>query len=636
MNFSVVAFAKARNFPVCSFAEANKSVAFGPHCRLAGLALLWLMPCLALALDAVPTQPAPTQPVPAAGAEATAAPDAAAPKRPNRVFTKILGIEDKAMRLNALRAIELRALKRKEAATEAQIRRLFRRAPKQIATSLEPYGYYQAGVKSSLALQGDKYLANFTVDVGPRTVLEAVNFKLDGPAELDERVNRAWRKIALKVGEPLDHTRYEAAKSEVQRALLQRGYLDAELTEHRIDVTRADAKAQVFLTWSTGVRYAMGKTTFSGGQFSPEFLSRYVAYEENDLYTQARLLNLQQRLVDADYFSVVEIAPETEEAANGIVPISVLLVPAKRSIYTYGVSVGTDSGAGVKGGLERRWVNSAGHKFRSGAEASQRLKALAVSYEIPLPDKARTSYAVNVSYRDEETDTSRAKLTKLGLARSREWKGWQQTYALQWLRGNFTVGGEQGQSTLLYPELILYKRDADDLLYPRQGYALTVNARAGAKGLLSDTSFANASIEGRYIRALGENSRFLAHGAFGALYAQRFDDLPPELRFFTGGDRSVRGYRYQTLGPLNAGGKVRGGKYLAVVSGEYEYSFSDTWGAATFIDLGNAFDASGNQLKKSVGAGMRWRSPVGVVRLDLAYAIDEQRLRPHLVIGPDL
>jgi translocation and assembly module TamA len=578
-------------------------------------------------------------------------------KRTNRVFTTVSGIDDRAIRVNALSAIELRGLKRKQSASEAQIRRLYKRAPKQIMVALEPFGYYQAKITPTLALVGEKFLANFAVDLGPRTRIKSVNFKLDGPAELDLSVTKAWRKIALKAGDPLDHTRYEAAKNEVQRVLLQRGYLDAELIDHRIDVSRTNATASVFLTWKTGVRYALGETKFSGGQFSDEFLARYVSYDVGDLYTQTRLLNLQQRLVDADYFSVVEISPETDAAANGIVPISVELVPAKRSIYTYGVSFGTDSGAGVKGGLERRWVNDRGHKFRSGAEVSQRLKVLAASYEIPLPDKARTTYALNLSYRDQQTDTSRAKLTKLGIARSREWKGWQQTYALSWLRGDFEIGGELGASTLLYPEIILYKREADDLLYPREGYAATINARAGAKGVLSDTSFANASIDARYIHSLADNQRLLARGTLGAVYAQDFNALPPELRFFAGGDRSIRGYNYQELGPLNGLNKVRGGKYLAVLSGEYEYAFNDTWALAGFADVGNAFDSSAvsasgdsssgagggsintnSSIKKSVGAGLRWRSPVGIVRIDFAFAIDEPAspLKLHLVIGPDL
>jgi translocation and assembly module TamA len=556
--------------------------------------------------------------------------------RVNRVFTKINGIDDRTIRVAALKGIELRGLKRKANATDAQIRRLFKRAPKQIAVGLEPFGYYQPTIKESLTLNGDRYNAFFDVDLGKRTQISAVNFKIEGPAEMDERVNKAWRKIALKVGEPLDHARYEAAKNEIQRALLSRGYLDYELLEHRIDVSRQNAKAEVFLKWQSGVRYALGETRFNGAQFDQAFLSRYLTYEPGDLYTQSRLLTLQQRLVDADYFSVVEIAPEMEEAKEGTVPISIDLVPAKRSIYTYGVSFGTDSGAGVRAGLERRWVNQRGHKLRTGAEASQRLKTAVASYDIPLPDRARTTYSINAAYRDQETDTTRSKLSRLGIARSREWKEWQQTYALSWLSGDFEVGKTPGSSTLLYPELILYKRKADDFLYPREGYALTINARAGSDSILSDTSFFNASIEAKYITSLNDQTRLLGRVSLGALYAGEFDKLPPELRFFAGGDRSIRGYGYQELGPLDAASQVRGGKYLAVVSGEYEHSFNDTWGMAAFGDVGNAFDSGGSNVKPSVGAGLRWRSPVGLVRVDVAYALDEKEFRPHLIIGPDL
>ena len=558
--------------------------------------------------------------------------------RVNRVFTTVDGIADRDIRLIVLKAIELRALKRDSKATEAQLRRLHRRAPKQISNSLEPLGYYQVQVKSSFEWQVDKYRAVYTVDLGPQTKINLVDYSIDGPAATDKTVASAWRRVALAKGEYFDHARYENAKAEIQRTLQQRGYLDAELTERRVEIKRAESLADIYLKWNGGVRYRYGPTRFEGGQFDQAFMERYLTYAQGDQYTQTKLLSMQQRMVDADYFSVIEIAPELEESKEGVVPISVQLVPAKQSIYTYGLSFGTDSGAGVRAGLDRRWVNSRGHKLRSGAEFSQRRKSLAISYDMPRADKFRTTYGLNLSYLDEETDTSRSKLARLSAGLAREKNDWRQSLALQWLSGDFEVGGQDGSSTLFYPELILYKRQADDVLYPREGYAITISARAGAEALLSDTSFANANVEARYIHSLSEQTRLLARTSFGAVYAGDFDALPPELRFFAGGDRSLRGYGYQELGPVNDAGLVSGGKYLAVISGEYEYALNETWAVAGFADVGNAFDAQNSDLKTGIGAGLRWRSPVGVVRIDVAAAIDEvgTPLRLHLIIGPDL
>ena len=590
-----------------------------------------------------PTQalPAPAGATPAKTSEVSegvAATTAAASNRVNRVFTTVEGIADRDIRLNVLKAIELRALKRNAQATDAQLRRLYRRAPKQIRTSLEPLGYYQVKVKSSFALQDGKYRAVFTVDLGPKTKINLVEYSIEGEAASDKTVASAWKRVALVKGQGFDHARYENAKAEIQRTLQQRGYLDAELLERRVEVKRAQSLADIYLKWNGGVRYRYGATIFEGGQFSDAFMQRYLTYEQDDLYSQSKLLSLQQRLVDADYFSVIEIAPELEQSKEGVVPISVQLVPAKQSIYTYGLSFGTDSGAGVRAGLDRRWVNASGHKLRSAAEFSQRRKSLAIGYDIPRVDKYRTLYGLNLSYLDQETDTSRSKLARLSAGVSREKNDWRQSLALQWLSGDFEVGGENGSSTLFYPELILYKRQADDLLYPREGYAITFSARAGAEALLSDTSFANANVEARYIHSLSEKQRLLARTSFGAVYAQNFDALPPELRFFAGGDRSLRGYGYQELGPINDAGLVSGGKYLAVISGEYEYALNETWAVAGFADVGNAFDARSSDIKTGLGAGLRWRSPVGVVRIDLASAIDEDGspLRLHLIIGPDL
>jgi translocation and assembly module TamA len=122
------------------------------------------------------------------------------------------------------------------------------------------------------------------------------------------------------------------------------------------------------------------------------------------------------------------------------------------------------------------------------------------------------------------------------------------------------------------------------------------------------------------------------------LWTDDFDSMPPNLRFFAGGDRSLRGFGFQELGPLNSIGEVNGGRYLAVGSLEYERHLFGDFGLAGFVDAGNAFDAGDFEVAAGVGLGLRWRSPVGLVRVDLAAPVagDGDGLRLHLVIGPEI
>jgi translocation and assembly module TamA len=162
--------------------------------------------------------------------------------------------------------------------------------------------------------------------------------------------------------------------------------------------------------------------------------------------------------------------------------------------------------------------------------------------------------------------------------------------------------------------------------------------RFAAESLLSDTSFAQLRAEAKWIRPVAENGRFIARAAIGAMTVNDFDALPPELRFFAGGDRSVRGFDYQAIGETDEEGDVIGGEFLTVASAEYEHYFLENWGAAVFVDGGDAYTTEFNP-NIGAGLGLRWRSPVGLVRLDVAVPVVsdlEDGVRFHILIGPDL
>ena len=523
--------------------------------------------------------------------------------------------------------------------TAAQIRRLFNAAEKEIGAALEPYGYYNTHVGSTLQTTDKGLNALFRVTLGEPVKVKAQSVVVNGDGAQIRQVERAVRRFKPAPGEQLDHGVYEASKSAVETALLNAGYLRLKATKHQVQVTRKENTADIDVAWESGPRMRFGEVHFSEAQFPPEFLERYIPWEPHDFYSPEQLLALQQRLVDADYFATVAVQPDLSHTDSTDVPINVALSPAKRTIYTAKAYVSTDTGPGVGVGMQRRWINRKGHKFGADIDYAQRQQAITTNYLIPLPGPNDKSFNFGITYRDIDTDTSQSRTERVAANESRKWHGFTRTLGLQYLAGTFEIADENAYSKLFFAEGTLTRKQANDFFFPRRGYSLAFAVRAAPRGLLSDTSFTQGTVDAKYIRPLGRRQRLIMRTSLGAMAVQDFNQLPPELRFFAGGDRSIRGFDYQQLGTTNDAGKVIGGTYLTVGSVEVEHYFLQKWGGAVFVDGGDAFRRGEFDLNIGAGVGVRWRSPVGVVRVDVAKPVKSdlaQSIRLHISIGPDL
>lgn len=563
---------------------------------------------------------------------------ACVPAHAERVSVAVEGVEGDV--LESVRAsIELHQYEDREV-SPVEVRRLFERADEQIRQSLEPFGYYDADVDSKLERpEPGKYHASFRIKPGEPVIVRKERVVVSGDAAQLESVKVALGHFQPKVGERLDHGAYERSKQEIQTALANEGFIASNTVKHRVEVVRAANSAEIDLEWDTGARHRLGPVKFSDVQFPDKFLQRYTPWREGEYYSTEKLLNFQQALVDADYFSAVAVTPDLEHVQDALVPVDVMLVPAKRNVYTASVYVSTDSGPGTRLGYERRWLNDSGHKLSSDIAYSTRLQEYGVQYRIPDPGIPNRNFTFAVGYRDEETDTSTSRMARAGATEVTDrWKGFQRTIGLQYLNGDFEIADEQRSTSLLYAEGLLTRKKSNDLYFPLSGYSLLYGVRLAAESLLSDTSLAQVRAEAKWLRQAGDDGRVILRAAAGGMIAGNFDALPPELRFFAGGDRSIRGFDYQQIGDVDAKGQVIGGKYETIASAEYEHYFLPKWGAAVFVDAGDAFT---QQFDMNVGAGIgvRWKSPVGLVRLDIARPVVsdfDHSWRIHLVIGPDL
>ncbi len=520
-----------------------------------------------------------------------------------------------------------------------RVRRRFRRVEQELRPALRAFGYYHAEVSKTLTRDEDCWQVKLVLTLGPPVRVRQLDLQISGEAADDPEFQALSQTLPLQAGEILHHGHYEAIKSRLHNLALERGYFDAELSRHELRVDPAANSADILLSFASGPRYRFGELQLSEQPLHETFVLRLADLEPGSPYDARRLAQLDRNLSDAGYFQQVEVRLQRDRIEDQAVPVSVTLEPLPRHAWRAGVGFATDTGPRLSLGYDNRYINRRGHRFDSEMTLSPVESGLTANYMIPGRDPHRESFTFSAGLLHEDTDSSQSDSFQLNGRRTRARDGWTETRMLGLLHERSLIGDERTEATLLMPGISWSRSRFDDLLRTRHGYRLNLELRGAYEGLLSTTTLLQLRANAKGVHRFGEGGRITARTDLGATLGGHFFDLPASLRFFAGGDNSVRGYDYESLGPRNADGDAIGGRNLLVSSLEYEHPVvGEDWWAAAFIDAGNAFDSSEIELEYGYGLGVRWYLPIGRLRLDLAFPSDtrEDSWRLHFGFGADL
>ena len=602
----------------------------------------------------------------------------------------VSGLDDELMAENVRVSLALNDAIGKDLSAR-RLNYLLREAEAETREALEPFGYYSptiviqrsdrsvpegtddpstaanartatadadAGGNADARQRGSRSLTvSIRIEPGKPVRVRGWNVGVEGDAGDERSVRAALDGFAPRQGEVLDHSLYEASKSKVSRTLAGHGYFDADFAAHRVEVTRADYAADIDLRWTSGARYALGEATFTQTPktiIRDELLQKLVGWTPGEAYDDAELERLRRSLVALDYFGLVEILPQPENAKDKVVPVQVNLTPAPRSIYTAGVNYGTRSGAGFSLGVERRYLNTRGHKALAQIDYANKRKTATVQYRVPAFAWLDGWYTASLQAADEQTDSLDTRRLEFVASRSGQFNDHLNLVAsMHVLRERwsyFTLNRpslDYQYASFYFPSLRAEYIDVDNRLTPRRGAGGTLTLRGGKGGTDGDAAFAQLHASAQWFHGFDADSRLIVRGEAGHTFTDELLALPPSLRYYAGGDRSVRGYGWREIGPRirNSVGDTYalGAQNVVTASIEYERYFKGPWGAAVFVDSGSAFDGNTSSkgwpdMHTGVGIGLRWRSPVGPVRIDIARGLDspDSPFTLHLNIGADL
>ncbi len=519
------------------------------------------------------------------------------------------------------------------------IRRRFRKVEAEVRSALEPYGYYDPVIEKTLVLDEACWTATVSVESGSPVVLRRVDVAIHTTPDDATDFADLEATSKLEPGVQLRHADYDAFKEALQVRAAERGYVEATFERNVIDVWPDELSADISLQYRTGPRYDFGEIRLDEDFLESSLVRRFFEFDTGMPY-DGRLLNKAYGdLSSSGYFSRIELLPVYEEAADGRIPIQVLLEPADRIEYTVGAGVSTDTGPRFRAGYNNRRLNRRGHRFKTEIGVSPVIQAITAEHRRPMADPRTEWLSYTAGLTTEDNDTFKEETARVGVRRSKRiTRTWLRTLSYDLSYDQFDVGEESEQTWLSLPAIVYDHKRADRDLLPTRGRRLTFELRGTDEFLGSSTSFLQTVVTGRLVRSISEKSRLLARATIGATAKSEFGKLPPSVRFFAGGDESVRGFSYNSLGPRDEAGDVVGGSNLLVASIEYQRLLRGNFYGAAFVDAGNAFDDFDVDPAVGAGIGLKWISPVGPLRFYLAHPLNksDRTVRIHIRLGPDL
>lgn len=455
--------------------------------------------------------------------------------------------------------------------------------------------------------------------------------------------------LPVQTGTQLNHDEYESLKASLSAIAVENGYFAARFTRSELRVDVDDNRADVYVEFDPGERFRFGNIRITPiDALSESFISRFLPFAAGQPYSTEMLIELRESLNNSQYFDEVAVTPQLNASqaiiANGMreVPVNIDLSMRPRRTWSTGVGVTTDIGPRVTLAYEDRYLNRLGHRFNSDIALSPLDQRGNLTYNIPLREPSTESLNFSTGYVGQNNDTFIADTFKLGVSyRSRvdPWllgEDWLQNIFVNYQNEKSEINDVLEQSNLTIAGINWTKTVADDPIYPTRGWRLFTQVSGASDAVFSDLSFLQLYGSAKYIKSVGAG-RILLRSEVATSIVGGVEELPVSIRYFTGGDQSVRGYQYGSLGAKNDKGEIIGGKHLLTASFEYDFPLRTSWRGAVFYDAGNSFtDFTTLGLNSGVGFGIRWQSPIGPIRADIAHGIETGGFRLHITMGPDL
>lgn len=519
-----------------------------------------------------------------------------------------------------------------------QLRRLVDLAPAQIRAFLASEGYYSPEISATLSERDGGWSVRITLHPGEPVRVGPLDLRLtgaladtpDAPSRLD-KLRAAW---PLRPGAVFRHADWETAKRASLRGLLLENHPAATIQASQATVDPETRTATLALTLDSGPAFSFGTLEIKGlRRYPASVVERLNPIRPGEPYAQAKLLEFQSRLQDSPYFASADVHVDIDPTQPTRVPILVEVEENRARRLGLGIGMSTDTGPRAQ--LDYHDLNLLDRALRLSGRLKLADKEQSLGGELQFPRTAsgfQDSLSADLTRADIAGEITRT-LT-LGAKRSRQQDRNEITQALRYYHERQDIAGATGdRATSLIASWAWTRRDVDNPLYPGKGYLLNAQLDGAHQALLSDRTFARGYGKATWFKPLGNQGQLILRGELGAVAATSRDGIPSDFLFRGGGDQTVRGYAYQSLG-VSEGAAIVGGRWLAVVSAEYAHWLTPKWGAAVFVDAGDAADHIGDlQPVLGYGLGARWKSPVGLLGLDLAHGHESGQTRLHFAVG---
>lgn len=510
------------------------------------------------------------------------------------------------------------------------IRRLRQRIPELLAVE----GYFSPQVDVDVNTQP----IAVKVTPGPRTRIASVDIEFQGVLHDDTRfAGREKRLVAswgLPAGQFFRQQDWSNAKDRLLTFVSARDFLAARIVDSKADIDPAQAEAHLHVVVDSGPAFKLGTLQIEGLQDYPASLvQRYNTLREGEDYSQERLLTLQSALQNTPYFSAADVSVDPDPAQAEHATVHVKLAEARPRGITLGLGYSTNTGArGEVGYRNANWLGRA-LQLNTGLSLEQKRQALVADVFLPPADQM-IQYSVGGIIESTDIENLRTRRTQVGIARTHPHSDIETRIGLSAQTEHTKAdGGEEQVASALALNWSWTRRHVNNLLNPRNGYVLNLQFGGGTQLLLSDANFVRSYARLVTYFPMATRDVLIGRVEGGYTATHHPENVPQEFLFRTGGSLTVRGYDYLALG-VQDGTAVIGGRYLTTGSLEYDHWMNERWGFAFFTDAGNAGnDLNSFKLKKSVGTGLRFRTPAGPIAFDIGYAIDEHVFRPHISIA---